>query len=72
MWKPWFFVSLAAKYLKHKNYKWAKGVLFVEQRIFFFEIPRNIQLREKWIEAIYKVCGNYVVIYLTIKTLIRD
>jgi hypothetical protein len=38
----------------------------------FFEIPSNIQLREKWIEAIYKVCGNYVVIYLTIKTLIRD
>jgi hypothetical protein len=38
----------------------------------FFEIPSNIQLREKLIEAIYKVCGNYVVIYLTIKTLIRD
>jgi hypothetical protein len=39
---------------------------------FFFLIPSYIQLREKWIEAIYKVCGNYVVICLTIKTLIRD
>jgi hypothetical protein len=37
MWKPWFFVSLAAKYLKHKYYKWAKSVLFVEQRKFFLK-----------------------------------
>jgi hypothetical protein len=61
MWKPWFFVSLAAKYLKHKNYKWAKGVLFVEQRIFFLKFRETFNCAKNGLKQFIK----FVVIMLS-------